>query len=258
MTGLEKYTVNYTEKLSSKMAFTAAQFLKLSYFKKHSHIHRSVRNTDFNIKEIIDLDNTRLIIAQCNSNPNFLVFTFSGTKNDGVKDYLINLNCSLTKTITNNPVHRGWYAHYLKFQNIIKDYQKDKTSILWAGHSRGAALAAISQDEFSKGVVYSFGSPRYTNKLWRSSLLHYRFYFDNDPVIYLPPRFLGYRHTGIRIKIPENSLFNDKEFEISDLNQREFSRDWRLISHSVKDWLRGKPVSQHHKTNNYCKCFKKL
>jgi len=255
----KNFKVNYTNTINIKMAFTGVEFSKIAYSSDRDLLHKTLENTNFNILYINNIEDTNLIIANYALNSNFLVFSFSGTKDYSYKNIKTNWNLLLKKTETGR-VHSGFTKLFAAFKKIVSPFVKNK-NILWTGHSRGGVLAALCQAYYQRGVTYSFGCPRFANREWvkNNTLPHYRFTFANDPIQYLPPKILSYKHHGYGIELEENKIFNDLEninnnnFAINDLTY-----DWHLIKYSVVDWIRGRAPGLHHYKENYSDYFRKI
>ena len=140
------------------------------------------------------------------------------TEEDLEKSYMVPLTTieSLNKTglPINVHVHAGFEDQYSNLRDInpiIKieadnhpDYQ-----IVCTGHSLGGAMAHLSaadlNDLYGLGdriSVYSFGQPRVGDQGWAEFLASlpfgtriFRFAIRGDPIVQLPPRLLGYRHS---------------------------------------------------------------
>ena len=234
------------------MAFTGIQFSKLCYTPNSEVIRKTTENTDFKIKDIIHLHNTTMIVAQYTGNTDFTVIAFSGTDNYSKQNIVTNWGLRL-KQHDQGRVHAGWLALFNQFRSAIQ-HAATAENILWTGHSRGAVIAALAQAAVGKGVLYSYGCPRFADGDWitANTLPHWRFVLRGDPITRLPPRFLGFRHHGVRIVVPENT----QSFDITDgFVLGELSKDWQLISYTVRDWLRGRQPGRHHRSMTYQNCF---
>lgn len=254
------FQVTYTDKINIKMAFTGIEFSKIVYSKNGEHIADLFKNTNFNLLYFNNIEDTNLIIANYYApNSNFLIVSFSGTHDYSIKNIKTNWSVLLTKQ-KNGRVHSGFNRLFDKFEKILQPYIL-QNQILWTGHSRGGVLASLSQCHFGCGVTYSFGCPRFADKEWvaNNPLPHYRFTFANDPIQFLPPKILSYKHHGIRIELREDQIFDDVgsgdtvNFTINNL-----THDWNLIRYSVRDWLRLRPTGTHHYQETYSNCFKKI
>lgn len=112
-------------------------------------------------------------------------------------------------------VHRGFITAYKSpgvrdvIHRMITD---DIEAIRVMGHSQGAALAILCSVDLEYNFpdrdyeVYLFGSPRVGNKAFRDSynrrlLKVFRVENGNDIVTKIPPKFMGYRHVGMKLHV---------------------------------------------------------
>lgn len=252
----KNFRVNYTEKLNTKMAFSGVEFSKLAYSQDRDSIEKNLENTNFNIIYFNDIEDTKIIIANYALDSNFTVVSFSGTKDYSLQNIKTNWNLKLKK-FTSGRVHSGFLNLFYKFEKIINQYVTNN-NILWTGHSRGGALAGLCQSYYGCGVNYSFGCPRFGDKEYSANnkLPHYRFTFATDPIQYLPPKILSYKHHGKKIELSEDKIFDDLDnIDEDNFKLTELTRDWNLIKYAVKDWISGKNSGRHHYKENYSECF---
>lgn len=256
----KNFRVNYTNQLNIKMAFIGVEFCKLAYFDNPIIVEKNLENTNFKLIDFKSIQDTNLVVAHYTQDTDFLVFCFSGTRDYSIKNIKINWDLRLEKFILGR-VHSGFLKLFRDFEKIIVKHIKNHKNILWSGHSRGGALSGLAQSFYECGVNYSFGCPRFGDAEYAKNnpLPHYRFTFDNDPIQYLPPKFLSYKHHGKRIKLQEDEIFNDIDSNETNVFQvNELTRDWHLIKYAVKDWLSGKNSGRHHYKETYSKCFEDL
>ena len=112
-------------------------------------------------------------------------------------------------------VHRGFLNAYKSprvRQRILPLIGHHTKKVRIAGHSRGAALAALCALDIQYHYphcclqVLLFGCPRVGNKAFAKSYDRRVFQTFNvqnggDPVPHLPPALLGYRHVGVRLRV---------------------------------------------------------
>jgi pimeloyl-ACP methyl ester carboxylesterase len=106
------------------------------------------------------------------------------------------------------PVHNGFAdAMVTGATKIFAQLSKDEFIIL-TGHSRGGALATLfawvaSQRGFLIERIVTFGEPRSIAGELAWPFDHVRVIHDHDPVPFVPPAGLGYRHVGQELRISD-------------------------------------------------------
>jgi hypothetical protein len=136
--------------------------------------------------------------------PNVMVLAFRGTKN--TENFLTDAETPLVRTATYpGLVHLG-------FSTAIEEVWEEVRRLLGAachalpicvtGHSLGGAMATLAsvrltREGYTVRSVYTYGSPRVGDRVFRDAydLLNYRFVNDNDLVPHLPFRWC-YKHVG--------------------------------------------------------------
>ena len=131
------------------------------------------------------------------------------------KSHLVSLEDSNDNVLpTNIHVHAGFEGQYLRLREInpiIKQQADDfpDYKIICTGHSLGGAMAHLSaadlNDLFNLGdriSIYSYGQPRVGDQGWAEYLATlpfgpriFRYAIWGDPIVQLPPRIIGYRHS---------------------------------------------------------------
>lgn len=107
-------------------------------------------------------------------------------------------------------VHAGWGSEWVKADPIVAgnltDIGCDSSPLAITGHSMGGALATLAawtlkvKHHFTLGLFYNFESPRVLFETlaqrWEDSIGQkipsFRITHDQDPVVHVPPRELGY------------------------------------------------------------------
>ena len=143
-----------------------------------------------------------------------MIVVCRGTEPNEWNDIKADANALTDVAETIGRVHRG-------FKREVDDIWPDITAALvgetrdvwFCGHSLGGAMATIcaGRSEFSDTVstaveVHTFGSPRVGTKRYiqHASVPHIRWVNNNDIVTRVPPRWLRYRHTGVRMYLDRN------------------------------------------------------
>ena len=81
------------------------------------------------------------------------------------------------------------------------------TTLFFAGHGLGAALATLAAARHTPTALYTYGSPRVGDAACATSLrsienTFHRVIYDEDIVIGLPPMELGFQHVGKAQHLP--------------------------------------------------------
>jgi len=137
-----------------------------------------------------------------------------GTEPNEWNDIKADANALTDLAETVGRVHRGFKREVDDIWPEISESLAGETRDVWfCGHSLGGAMATIcaGRSEFSETVataseVHTFGSPRVGTKRYiqSASVPHVRWVNNNDIVTRVPPRWLGYRHTGIQMYLDRN------------------------------------------------------
>ena len=164
-----------------------------------------------------------------------LVFAFRGS--DEGADWVRNLDFDLVDGAPlGGKVHAGFLAGWRAVRaNVIlraKDAARRGREIMVTGHSLGGAIATLAHASLRQENVistcFTFGAPRVGNSTFvaryeseQMHALHYRMVLEGDPVVALPPSWLGYRHTGTEIYgVHLRSLVEKPS---------SFTRTWRFL-----------------------------
>jgi triacylglycerol lipase len=143
---------------------------------------------------------------------------FPGT--DSIADWQTDLRAGKVEFNSQGRVHEGFdEAHASVIEEVIEQIGKGSRHrrIIVSGHSLGGALAMLCALQlWDCGIVvdavYTFGAPRVGNGSFTrhyNANLHdetYRIENQDDPVPYLPPWLMGYRHAGTEVLLGERSL----------------------------------------------------
>jgi pimeloyl-ACP methyl ester carboxylesterase len=143
---------------------------------------------------------------------NHIIIAFRGT--ESVQDAINNLKYQ-TRDI--GGVHSGFAENFASVRadlDKILDNRKDR-EVIFCGHSLGGALAVIAYGTYSQLNIscrcVTFGAPRVfgaeaastegspAHGIDKSKIT--RYIHSRDPVTYLPPWVMGYRHVGRKVKL---------------------------------------------------------
>ncbi len=143
-----------------------------------------------------------------------MVVVCRGTEPNEWNDIKADANALTDVAETVGRVHRGFKREVDDIWPEIAAALDGETRDVWfCGHSLGGAMATIcaGRSEFSDTAttargVYSFGSPRVGTKRYiqHASVPHIRWINNNDIVTRVPPRLLGYGHTGTQMYLDRN------------------------------------------------------
>jgi triacylglycerol lipase len=134
------------------------------------------------------------------------VVVFRGTEPDEIDDIKADVDAVLVVAETVGRVHRGFKREVDDLWEPLEAALRENTKPLWfTGHSLGGAMATISAGRCilspipsNPSGLFTFGSPRVGNRRYINfvKLNHYRWVNNNDIVARMPPRWLGYTHSG--------------------------------------------------------------
>jgi len=133
------------------------------------------------------------------------VVAFRGTQSDQIRDIALDLQVAAEPWSTGGTVHRGFAT---AARAILPEVGRwldleaaQRSSLLLAGHSLGAALAVLAASLWKTDTVAAFGCPRVGNALFARSVAASnidRYCNCCDVVCRLPPESQWYTHAGTR------------------------------------------------------------
>ena len=146
------------------------------------------------------------------------ILSFEGTQD--TNDFLIDLQIAKLTPYKEHPtakVHSGFWNAYLSIRNEILNIVEFAPRLFITGQSLGGALSTLASldilEEYPNLDIYTvtFGSPRVGNLDYvylYSSIVEnsYRVTHGKDPVVHLPPEFLGFVHVPFEIYYPNNTM----------------------------------------------------
>jgi len=143
-----------------------------------------------------------------------LIVVCRGTEPNEWNDIKADANALTDVAETVGRVHRGFKREVDDVWPEISAALAGESRTVWfCGHSLGGAMATIcaARSEFSAETpttteVHTFGSPRVGTKRYiqHATVRHIRWVNNNDIVTRVPPRWLGYGHTGVQMYLDRN------------------------------------------------------
>ncbi len=128
------------------------------------------------------------------------VLVFRGTEADDPTDLATDAQTWLIEWESGGRVHRGFAHALLETWPLIQPLLgRAEQTLLFTGHSLGAALATLAASKQHPTRVYTFGSPRVGDAAFTNTLagVDVQRYVDCcDIVCRLPPDIWGYQHVG--------------------------------------------------------------
>ncbi len=119
----------------------------------------------------------------------FAILVFRGTSR--FEHWFSNLNTVQTRWPSGGMVHSGFKNEFDRIRDELSDILSAvHVPLFYTGHSLGGALATLTASFRPPAAVYTFGSPRVGNAVFRDSLASvnlYRIAMESDIVTTLPP-----------------------------------------------------------------------
>jgi len=202
-----------------------------------------------------DVSGTQLLVA---ANDELILVCFRGTEPDQLDDWITDSRVEMVPGPMGGRVHAGFYnalSHvWQQVTNQVAELTAARTRPLWVtGHSLGAALATLATARWLDAGrkvqgLYTFGQPRTGDEQFAR---HFNFAFKpyayrlvnhNDLVTRVPPRALGYSHTGTF------KYFTERGELVDDINWwQRFLDSWQYALDDFFDWARD-GVRDHNMT----------
>ena len=179
-----------------------AEISKISYYRPDI-VWEAVNAVGFEEYQFFDEDGAQAYII---ANQHDCIVACRGTEPNEWNDIKADAN-ALTIVIENvGRVHRGFNSEVDHLWPKLEAALRENEKPLWfTGHSLGGAMATIcagrcklSEISSNPESLFTFGSPRVGCKRFINfvKLPHYRWVNNNDIVARVPPRWMGYRHSG--------------------------------------------------------------
>lgn len=197
--------IEHMDRIHRSMLF--AEMSMISYL-DHDHAEPVLRSMGFTEVRFIERDGAQAYEA---GNDVDVVIVCRGTEPNEWNDIKADLNAWTELAEPTGRVHRGFKREVDDIWPFLEATLVDERRVVWfTGHSLGGAMATICAGRCKHGAftaspreVMTFGSPRVgtRNYLTSAGVPHIRWVNNNDIVTRLPPTWLRYRHTGIRMYI---------------------------------------------------------
>lgn len=179
-----------------------AEIAKISYYRPDI-VWEAVNAVGFEEYQYFDQDGAQAYII---ANQFDCIVACRGTEPNEWNDIKADAN-ALTVIVENvGRVHRGFKREVDDLWPKLEVALRENEKPLWfTGHSLGGAMATIcagrcklSEIPSNPEGLFTFGSPRVGNKRFINyvKLPHYRWVNNNDIVARVPPRWMGYTHSG--------------------------------------------------------------
>ena len=236
-----------------RKALLFAELAMISY-NDESEASRAAEAIGFPEATLFDNDGSQAFRFR---NDHDCVLAFRGTEPNEWNDIEADVNVGTVLAETAGKVHRGFKREVDDLWPMLEEVLGVNEHPLWfCGHSLGGAMAKISAGRCFRSHIasnpqglFTYGAPRVGDRTYVSytKFAHYRFVNNNDIVCRLPPRWLGYCHSG------EEIYFNSKD-RIQRVTGWLRSRDrfrgaWRAL-------LKGKiDALADHKIHRYIDCI---
>lgn len=168
------------------------------------------------------------------------IVVFRGTEPDEIDDIKADVDAVMVVADTVGKVHRGFKREVDELWEPVENALKENTKPLWfTGHSLGGAMATISAGRCilspipsNPEALFTYGSPRVGNRRYINfvKMNHYRWVNNNDIVTRIPPRWLGYSHSG-------RELYLDAYGKVRNYSKWRIFRDrWLGFFISLRKW----------------------
>lgn len=213
-----------------------AQLSHLAYYDP-SHISDAVKAFGLQDFSFIERGNGQAYVF---STMYDCVVVFRGTEPDEIDDLKADVDAVMVVAETVGRVHRGFKREVDELWEPLEAALRENSKPLWfCGHSLGGAMATISAGRCILSPIpsnpeglFTFGSPRVGNRRYINfvKMNHFRWVNNNDIVTRIPPRWLGYAHSG-------RELYLDAYGKVKHFSAWRKMRDrWLGFFLSLRKW----------------------
>lgn len=182
-------------------AALCAEMARLAYVEEESRLIKYLARAAFRLVARFDRAGVQAFVAE---GADSLVLAFRGTETDDPMDLFTDaqfLQTPWPSPTSSGHVHTG-FAKALapgRWARLARLIPNEAKRLLFTGHSLGAALATLAASLQPPDYLATFGSPLVGDAAFARSLKgvsHDRYVNCCDIVTRVPPRELGYAHTG--------------------------------------------------------------
>ena len=195
------HPIEMSTRLGRSLLFSEISMLSYLFDDEAQPVFASV---GFTSVEYIERDGAQVYVLGTDDD---LVVVCRGTEPNEWNDIRADANALTDLSETVGRVHRGFKREVDDVWPLLAERLRNETRTVWfCGHSLGGAMATICaarSENLDPGPelreVYTFGSPRVGTKRYINhiDIRHVRWVNNNDIVTRVPPRWLGYGHTGM-------------------------------------------------------------
>jgi triacylglycerol lipase len=193
------------DRLRASLLF--AQISRISYLEPNG-VHHYMPRLGLTLERFADREGAQAYVFGSESD---VVVACRGTEPNDWNDVKADVNALMVLAETVGRVHRGFKQEVDDLWPLLESIVAAEERTLWfTGHSLGGAMATICAGRChlahipaTPRAVYTFGAPRVGTKRYVNSVDVdlTRWVNNNDIVPRVPPRWMGYTHTGRRMYI---------------------------------------------------------
>jgi hypothetical protein len=195
----EKIPFVHDEKYHDENALWLCELARLSYILVSDQVREECKKVNLEI-EFFDNDDTQAIIV---SDSEKMCVVFRGTETTGYRDILTDITFLQEKDKFLGKVHEGVKNALDKVWLQIESYilqNRNNRKLYYSGHSLGSMLATLAASRLDGTALYTFGSARVGDATYAlyldAKIPHYRFLNEGDIFGGLPPKYMGWHHSG--------------------------------------------------------------
>ncbi|HEU5323276.1 MAG TPA: lipase family protein, partial [Methylomirabilota bacterium] len=191
-------------------AALCAEMARVAYVKhetggpERERLARTLRAVGFDVHDLLDAGGTQGFVADGRTRESgpVRVIAFRGTEPDDFRDLLLDLDARPRRWGPEAIVHRGFARAFAHVEERVEAAAaRAPGTVLFTGHSLGAAIATLAASRHPAARLYTLGSPRVGDAAFAAlvpAARHERYVDYVDAVTRVPPHGFGfgYVHTG--------------------------------------------------------------